>query len=62
MIGLKMSDEENHQFEELCLTENFKTMPHTPSTWEEDIYDIDEDPNPHGKNYNYTWFNTQRID
>jgi len=46
-----MSDEENDQFEELCLlTENFKTIPHTPSTWEEDIYDIDEDSSPHGKN------------
>lgn len=47
-----MSDEENDRFEEerRLFTENFKTIPHTPSAWEEDIYDIDEDPNPHGKN------------
>jgi len=45
----KMSDEENDRFEEerRLFTENFKPIPHTPSAWEEDIYDIDEDPNPH---------------
>lgn len=52
ILGPKMSDEENDRFEEerRLLNENFKRIPHTPSTWEEDIYNIDEDPNPHGKN------------
>jgi len=49
-----MSDEENDRFEEeqSLLTDNFETIPHTPSAWEQDIYDIDEDPDPHGKNVN----------
>lgn len=48
-----MSDEETDRFEKelSLLTENFETIPHTPSTWEGDIYDIDEDPNPHGIKY-----------
>lgn len=52
ILETEMSDEENDRFEEerRLFTENFKTIPHTPSAWEEDIYDIDEDPNPHGKN------------
>lgn len=46
-----MSDEENDRFEneQQLLTEKLHTIPHTPSAWEEDIYDVDEDPNPHGK-------------
>lgn len=45
-----MSDEENDRFEhELrLLTGNTKTIPHTPSAWEDDSNDVDEDPNPHG--------------
>ncbi|VVC37783.1 Ankyrin repeat-containing domain,Ankyrin repeat [Cinara cedri] len=44
-----MSDEENDRFEnELrLLTKDFKNIPRTPSAWEQDIHDIDEDPNPH---------------
>jgi len=47
----KMSDEENDRFEEeqSLLTDNIETIPHTPSAWEQDIYDVDEDPDPHGK-------------
>lgn len=50
-----MSDEENDRFEKelSLLTENFETIPHTPSAWDQDIYDIDEDPNPHGIKYEY---------
>lgn len=50
-----MSDEENDRFEEEqnLLANNFETIPHTPSAWEQDIYDVDEDPDPHGKNVNY---------
>lgn len=46
-----MSDEENDRFEEeqRLLTEDYKTIPITSSTWQDDIYNIDEDPNPHGK-------------
>lgn len=46
-----MSDDENDRFEkEQCLlTSGFKTIPKTPSSWEEDNYDIDEDLDPHGK-------------
>lgn len=46
-----MSDEENDRFEEeqRLLTTDFKKIPQTPSAWEEDNYDIDEDPDPHGK-------------
>ncbi|CAH1736226.1 ankyrin repeat domain-containing protein 49-like [Aphis gossypii] len=44
-----MSDEENDRFEEEqnLLANNFETIPHTPSAWEQDIYDVDEDPDPH---------------
>lgn len=43
------SDEENDRFEkeQRLLTENVKTIPHTPSAWDQDVYDVDEDPNPH---------------
>lgn len=46
------SDEEHDRFEkeQRLLTENVKTIPHTPSAWDQDVYDVDEDPNPHGKN------------
>lgn len=49
-----MSDEEEDRFEkeQQLLNQNFNKIPHTPSAWEADIYDIDEDPNPHGKNIN----------
>lgn len=49
-----MSDEEDDRFEkeQQLLKQNFNKIPHTPSAWEDDIYDIDEDPNPHGKNIN----------
>lgn len=51
ILGLKMSDEENERFEieQRLLNQDFNKVPHTPSAWEADIYDIDEDPNPHGK-------------
>ncbi|XP_050541966.1 ankyrin repeat domain-containing protein 49-like [Daktulosphaira vitifoliae] len=44
-----MSDEENDRFEnEQCLiNSDFKNIPHMPSAWEQDIYDVDEDPDPH---------------
>lgn len=47
-----MSDEENDRFEkeQRLLTENFDNIPHTPSAWEQDNYDVDEDPDPHGIN------------
>lgn len=47
-----MSDEENDRFEkeQRLLTKDFDNIPHTPSAWEQDIYDVDEDPDPHGKN------------
>lgn len=46
-----MSDEENDRFEneQRLINSDFKKIPHTPSAWEQDIYDIDEDPDPHGK-------------
>lgn len=46
-----MSDEEDDRFEieQHLLTNNINKIPHTPSAWEQDIHDIDEDPNPHGK-------------
>lgn len=50
------SDEEHDRFEkeQRLLTENVKTIPHTPSAWDQDVCDVDEDPNPHGKNiYNF---------
>lgn len=50
------SDEEYDRFEkeQRLLTENVKTIPHTPSAWDQDVCDVDEDPNPHGKNiYNF---------
>lgn len=49
-----MSDEENDRFEEeqSLLTDNIGSIPHTPSAWEQDMYDVDEDPDPHGKNIN----------
>jgi len=54
ILVLKMSDEENDRFEEEqnLLANNFETIPHTPSAWEQDIYDVDEDPDPHGTNVN----------
>lgn len=50
-----MSDEENDRFEneQRLLTGNFQSIPHTPSAWDQDIYDIDVDPDPHG---NYQLF------
>lgn len=49
-----MSDEEDDRFEkeQHILNANSELIPHTPSAWEDDIYDIDEDPNPHGINVN----------
>lgn len=46
-----MSEEEDDRFEkeQQLLNQNFSKIPHTPSAWESDICDIDEDPNPHGK-------------
>lgn len=45
-----MSDEENDRFEieQRLLSRDLHKIPHTPSAWEQDIDDIDEDPNPHG--------------
>lgn len=46
-----MSDEENDRFkmEQRLLVENLNHIPHTPSAWDQDMCDIDEDPDPHGK-------------
>lgn len=46
-----MSDDENDRFEneQSLLKGNMETIPHLPSAWDQDIHDIDEDPNPHGK-------------
>ncbi|XP_050441239.1 ankyrin repeat domain-containing protein 49-like [Adelges cooleyi] len=45
-----MSDEEEERFEleQRLLNSDFNQIPHTPSAWEQDIYDVDEDPDPRG--------------
>lgn len=47
-----MSDDEDSRFEneQRLLNGDFKSLPHTASAWEEDICNVDEDPNPHGIN------------
>lgn len=54
-----MSDEESDRFEveQHLLTRDLNKIPHTPSAWEQDIHDIDEDPNPHGKIFIITFDN-----
>jgi len=49
-----MSDEENDHFDEAqrLLIKNIESTLHTASAWEQDINDVDEDPDPHGKNIN----------
>lgn len=48
-----MSDEEEERFEleQRLLNSDFNQIPHTPSAWEQDIYDVDEDPDPRGNTF-----------
>lgn len=49
-----MSDDEDSRFEneQSLLNGDFQSLPRSVSAWEEDICDVDEDSNPHGKNIN----------
>lgn len=56
-------DEENDRFEneQRLLSQNFNKISCTPSAWEQDENDVDEDPNPHGKYDNFNCYYTENL-